>query len=325
MDGEEGHTINDDFRLMGLPRDDEEDLEECRLEVLGASQDAPVDLAADDGEGDGANAGEDGAAGTGSQTASTCAGTWERPSTSYVWDDFTKIFKVINGKRVRFWEYSPEVARTELCHLISRLDLPICIGESSAFEEYIKKAHNPRFATISRQTTTKDITKYFTGHRDKLIELLKSNVSSVAITSNVWNSNAKEDFVSVVTHFVNPAWELEKRVIGFRLIDVSHSGDNIAERIYAVLSEFSLIDKTFSITFDNASANANAMILADRRRWLISAMVERLTCIMDWEEGDARAQHSVEDKDLEAAFAEPYLGEDAIPEAGAEAVANAAT
>jgi len=38
---------------------------------------------------------------------------------------------------VHLWEYKPEVARTQLCRLIARLDLPICIGESDAFEEYI--------------------------------------------------------------------------------------------------------------------------------------------------------------------------------------------
>ena len=34
---------------------------------------------------------------------------------------------------VNHWEYSPSVARTELCRLIARLDLPLCFGESSAF------------------------------------------------------------------------------------------------------------------------------------------------------------------------------------------------
>jgi hypothetical protein len=31
-------------------------------------------------------------------------------------------------------------------------------------------------------------------------------------------------------------------------------------------------------------------------------LVEMLSCIKDWEAGDARAQHSVEDKELEASF-----------------------
>jgi hypothetical protein len=49
----------------------------------------------------------------------------------------------------------------------------------------------------------------------------------------------------VVVHFVTTDWELEKRVIGFRLIDCSHSGVNIAERISLVLSEYDLISKGY--------------------------------------------------------------------------------
>jgi archaellum component FlaF (FlaF/FlaG flagellin family) len=51
-----------------------------------------------------------------------------------------------------------------------------------------------------------------------------------------------------------------KRIIGLRLIDVSHNGENISERIFEVLKEYGLNDKTFSITLDNASANTSAMV-----------------------------------------------------------------
>ena len=48
-------------------------------------------------------------------------------------------------------------------------------------------------------------------------------------------------------------------------------------------------------------------IIEERRRRLAPKTVEMLSCIKDWEAGDARAQHSVEDKDLEDAFDEMYL------------------
>jgi hypothetical protein len=42
------------------------------------------------------------------------------------------------------------------------------------------------------------------------------------------------------------------------LIDVSHSGENITDRIASVVEEFGLIDKVFSVSLDNASANSRA-------------------------------------------------------------------
>ena len=48
------------------------------------------------------------------------------------------------------WNYNSTVARSELCRLIARLDLPLGIGESQAWEDYIVLAHNSRFAKVSR-------------------------------------------------------------------------------------------------------------------------------------------------------------------------------
>ena len=48
------------------------------------------------------------------------------------------------------WDYKPNVARSELCRLVVRLDLPLGIGETKTWEDYIIRAHNPRFVKVSR-------------------------------------------------------------------------------------------------------------------------------------------------------------------------------
>jgi hypothetical protein len=54
--------------------------------------------------------------------------------------------------------------------------------------------------------------------------------------------------------------ETRKKVIDLRLIDVSHSGPNIVGRVGNVLDEWSLTNKIFSFTLDNASANTSVLI-----------------------------------------------------------------
>jgi hypothetical protein len=160
----------------------------------------------------------------------------------------------------RNWEYSSEVARVQLVRLLARLDLPLRLGETEAWEEYIRIAHNPRFKVVSKQTTGRDLLKYFNGKRDALIETMKSSaISSVAITSDIWSGNAKQDYLSVVAHYINVDWQLEKRVLGLRLIDVSHNAENIADRINVVLNDYGIQNKVFSVTLDNASANTKAI------------------------------------------------------------------
>ncbi|XP_066322132.1 zinc finger BED domain-containing protein RICESLEEPER 4-like [Miscanthus floridulus] len=197
-----------------------------------------------------------------------------RPSTSAVWEDFEKHYKTEKGRKIRFaatclhchkrcfaysahgtrhltrhltkcpkklektrgmtqthiafnsdgsvrrWEYSAEVARVELVRMLARLGLPLMIGETETFKDYIKTAHNPNFSPVSKQTTGRDLFKYYNEKRDKL---------------------------------------MRKKVLGLRLIDVSYNAENIAELVASVLAEYGILNKVFSVTLDNASANKNAM------------------------------------------------------------------
>ncbi|XP_066344426.1 zinc finger BED domain-containing protein RICESLEEPER 1-like [Miscanthus floridulus] len=215
---------------------------------LGDGSAAPIDVDADGGEGAMVTANSNGSA---PLVAGTCNNSKHK---SPVWADFEEIYEVINGssictkvvckmckstlsarsaagtshlkrhqkscriktdQRARVqsrlsynpdgsvynWDYKPKVARSELCRLIAKLDLPLGIGETDAWEEYIVRAHNPRF------------------------------VKTFGL----------------------------KKVIGLCLIEVKHTGENIAEKVACVIEEFGLLDKLFSITLDNASSNAKAM------------------------------------------------------------------
>ena len=297
---------NEERRMCGLAGDDDEDdLREDAEALFGRSFQAPVVV----GDGDDQAANPDPEAEGGENNSVKR----KRPCTSVVWEDYKKLFKVVNGKKVRYaakcihcnkeysalstggtghlarhrekcvkrrekcrmsqsqisfnpdgsmrnWEYCPIRARTALVKLLARLDVPICMGESDIFEEYIRDAHNPKFVPVSRQTTTRDIQKYFGDNKAKLVTLLSSStVNSVSITSDIWSGNAKQDYLSVVAHYINSDWQMEKRVLGLRLIDCSHSGQNIAERVAIVLAEYGLTEKVFSVTLDNASSNVKAM------------------------------------------------------------------
>ena len=45
----------------------------------------------------------------------------------------------------------------------------------------------------------------------------------VCLTSDIWSGNDKEDYLSVVAHYINFDWQLEKRMLDLVLIDVSHN------------------------------------------------------------------------------------------------------
>jgi hypothetical protein len=131
---------------------------------------------------------------------------------------------------IYIWDYKPEVARAELRHLITKIDLPLGIGDTDAFEEYIQRAHNPRFVRVSRQSTTRDLGKLFTERHNMIKNCIFLVASAVALTSDIWSGNAKEDYISVVAHYANTDGDLQKKVIGLTLIEVKHTSENIAEK-----------------------------------------------------------------------------------------------
>jgi hypothetical protein len=97
------------------------------------------------------------------------------------------------------------VARIELVRLLPMLEVPISLGQNVAFEYYIKTAHNPKLVLVSRKTTIRDMVKYFIDKKAKLVETLSSStVNCVCLTSDISPGNAKEDYLSVVAHYINP-------------------------------------------------------------------------------------------------------------------------
>ena len=61
----------------------------------------------------------------------------------------------------------------------------------------------------------------------------------------------------VTAHFVNPTWQLKKIILGFKLV-MDHKGQTISTFLLECLADWG-IQKLFSITVDNATANTSAI------------------------------------------------------------------
>jgi hypothetical protein len=87
---------------------------------------------------------------------------------------------------VQHFQYNPNVARSELAHLIAKLNLLLNIGGQPAWEDYIRIAHNPNYKHVSRQTTTRDLEALFYLKQADVKQLLE-HASCVCLTSDIWS------------------------------------------------------------------------------------------------------------------------------------------
>ena len=83
----------------------------------------------------------------------------------------------------------------------------------------------------------------------------------MALTSDVWSSGASHDYIGVYCHYIDNDWNVEKRIIGFRVIEEGHSGEMIAQQILQVVNDYGIARRVISITMDNASANNRAITI----------------------------------------------------------------
>ncbi|KAJ1259047.1 hypothetical protein BS78_10G123300 [Paspalum vaginatum] len=232
MDLDPSVEVDDEEEYQLLDHNEAKDVQA----LFSGSAAAAIELDADDG-GDGASRGSTSPMAAAGTVADSSSNKCHRSAT---WKHFDELTHIVNGKRKRKeqersgivqyvlkynpdgslvrWEYSPKVARTELCHLIAREDLSLWFGECDAFQEYINNAHNPKFRLI----------KLYNDRVLKLIDTFKFSISSISLTSDIWN-------------------------------DEAHTGRNIVERISRVVDEYGLTDKIFAITLDNALPNKTAM------------------------------------------------------------------
>ena len=61
--------------------------------------------------------------------------------------------------------------------------------------------------------------------------------------------------MGITCHWIDENFLMQKRVLAYRCFDEPHTATNICRIIHNILEEYRLVQRIFSISFDNASAN----------------------------------------------------------------------
>ena len=75
---------------------------------------------------------------------------------------------------------------------------------------------------------------------------------SVALTTDIWSSRARQGYITVTSHFIDEKWNMRRGVLATHHMPESHIGENIAKRILETKAEF-LIKEVAGTSHDNAA------------------------------------------------------------------------
>jgi hypothetical protein len=154
------------------------------------------------------------------------------------------------------WRFDPEMIREAFTEMVISDELPFAFSERPGFRKFMSKAC-PRFFVPSRRTTTRDVVAAYNNEKEKLKKFLKKSCERLCLTTDTWTSSQQQSYMCVTAHFIDESWQLHKRIIGFFLVK-GHKADDIGKDLERCLVAWGL-DKVFTITVDNASANDGAV------------------------------------------------------------------
>ncbi|KAM7506694.1 hypothetical protein LguiA_017147 [Lonicera macranthoides] len=137
---------------------------------------------------------------------------------------------------------------------------PFRVVEGSGYIAMMKEAES-RFKIPSRKKVAEGVWDLFVLEKSKIFEAIRDQ--RVSITTDTWTSIQNINYMVVTSHFMDSDWKLHKRIINFTKI-TSHKGEDIGRILEVCLNNWG-IDKIFSITVDNASANDGAVDYMKRR------------------------------------------------------------
>ncbi|KAF7133375.1 hypothetical protein RHSIM_Rhsim09G0159100 [Rhododendron simsii] len=156
--------------------------------------------------------------------------------------------------------YSKEKMRHGLALYVAAAEQPFTFGDDIRFEHFVQNCLNPSFVKVSRNSIRSDTKKAHSEVKKDLISEL-ATVGAIGFTSDMWSGINNRGYICVTAHYIDSSWTLPKKIIAFRLVEFPHDAEQIFESIMSVFRDFEVLDKVYSITFDNHSANTATLPL----------------------------------------------------------------
>ncbi|CAD5324621.1 unnamed protein product [Arabidopsis thaliana] len=158
--------------------------------------------------------------------------------------------------------FDQNVCRQATVKMIIMDELPFSFVENDGFKHFCEMVV-PWFTIPSRRTITRDAVGLYRAEKTALKTILSRNRQAMSFTTDIWTSITTLSYMVVTAHFIDMDWQLHRRIISFSPIP-DHKGKTIANQFLRSLDDWG-IEKVFSITVDNASANDKAITVLKER------------------------------------------------------------
>ena len=140
---------------------------------------------------------------------------------------------------------------------------PLSVVEDIGFRTLVN-ALDKRYTIVARKTLRDSLLPRVYKERKSALFLDMSAVDHVGITTDQWTSRANEGYTTVTCHFTRDDWTLASPVLATRSSGARHSGENMADELAEIFTEFGITNKVTSIVTDNAKNAKKAVRITEK-------------------------------------------------------------
>ncbi|XP_056695190.1 zinc finger BED domain-containing protein RICESLEEPER 2-like [Spinacia oleracea] len=112
---------------------------------------------------------------------------------------------------------------------------------------------NRNVKTVCRNTITKCCMSEYNDLKKNLFDTLGASTSRICLTSDLWQACTINSYLVLTAHYIDSSWKLRSKILNFQHFVSSHTGNEIYEFVQALIREWGIEKKVFTITVDNAT------------------------------------------------------------------------
>lgn len=133
--------------------------------------------------------------------------------------------------------------------------------------EWIKQDFNPRYEIPFRKVfSSQEIPSLYLHVRNDVMAQLKQ-MKHYAMTTDPWTSGACDPYITLTIHYIDGEWSLKSKCLDTVALFADHTGDNIADCVTDILSNWELeLKNVVAATTDSGSNLISAFRTLDLLR-----------------------------------------------------------
>ena len=133
---------------------------------------------------------------------------------------------------------------------------PIRMVECEGFKRWLSYLE-PGYTIPSRKHFTKLLRLKHASCSEKLVKQLQDELTSIALTTDIWTSRAVEAYITVTAHYLDPSWTMKSYVLETVVFPERHTGIEISGKLKEILDHFGITSKVSLVVHDHV-ANISA-------------------------------------------------------------------